>query len=166
MPDKIITFKCDRCGKPSEKKLKDWRRTEKRGGTQCCSMTCSQKLAHERRGSLHPFRYYSSNANRKQMEAIRKNIKPWLWEYDIDADFCQELFERQNGKCFYTQKDLILPDYPKRGHYWSKPHIRNASLDRIDSKKGYNKDNVRFVCLGVNKLKSVHTDKEVLEFFQ
>ena len=35
------------------------------------------------------------------------------------------------------------------------------SLDRIDSSKGYTKDNCRFILLGINMLRGMGTDSEM-----
>lgn len=40
-----------------------------------------------------------------------------------------------------------------------------ASLDRIDSSRGYVKGNVEFVCLAVNFAKSTFSKEQMLEFF-
>lgn len=41
-----------------------------------------------------------------------------------------------------------------------------ASLDRIDSNKGYTEDNIRLICKGLNYMKNIHTDEELLNFFK
>lgn len=48
----------------------------------------------------------------------------------------------------------------------NKSHtIWSASLDRIDSDKGYTKDNVEWICLFVNLGKNEYSKEEVKEFF-
>ena len=41
-----------------------------------------------------------------------------------------------------------------------------ASLDRIDSNKGYTEDNVRLICKGLNYMKNMHTDEELFNFIK
>jgi hypothetical protein len=42
--------------------------------------------------------------------------------------------------------------------------LTNLSIDRIDSKKGYIKDNIQFVCMAVNQMKSDLTLDELYFF--
>jgi hypothetical protein len=76
-----------------------------------------------------------------------------LKEYDLDEEYLDSIW---NGKCAITGIDIQL----KQG----KSNLLTASLDRIDSSKGYVKGNVQFVCYGINLAKNSFTDKDVLEF--
>jgi hypothetical protein len=42
--------------------------------------------------------------------------------------------------------------------------LTNLSIDRIDSKKGYIKDNIQFVCMAINQMKSDLTLDELYFF--
>ena len=65
--------------------------------------------------------------------------------FDLDIDFLLEMFEKQNGKCILTDIDF---SFEKPKNYRVDPWT--ISIDRIDSKLGYTKDNVRLVCTIVN----------------
>ena len=97
----------------------------------------------------HRMRYFIWNINRRCREWRKKGSKPdHMLVTDIDCDFLEELWERQNGCDVYQPtKKLILPDYPKSGgtQHWGSDSARNASLDRINSEIGYLKSNVQFV---------------------
>ena len=72
-----------------------------------------------------------------------------------------ELYKKQNGKCAYTGKQLTAIRYAVRGNQ----HIINkwnVSIDRIDSNKGYTKDNIQLVCAIVNRMKTDLSDTEFL----
>jgi hypothetical protein len=71
-------------------------------------------------------------------EAARRGI-----EFDLTIDFLDGLIRGQNHKCYYTE----LPIDAK-----TRDSI-TASLDRLDSSKGYTKDNVHFVIKDVNMMK-------------
>ena len=76
-------------------------------------------------------------------------------EITIDREFLFELIKKQNYKCAITDITMI--------HNWGD--MRSASIDRIDSSRGYTPDNVQLVCKFVNLGKSDHSQSEVLEFF-
>lgn len=75
---------------------------------------------------------------------------------DIDSDYLKELFDKQNGKCAITGLDMV--------HKYSQ--LDSISVDRIDSSRGYLKDNVQLICQSINRMKNTHTQKEVLEFLE
>lgn len=75
-------------------------------------------------------------------------------EFKISREEMEEQFVRQNGKCYYTGFDLYFGQQIKRG---------TASLDRIDSLKGYTKDNVRWVYKDVNRMKWDLSHEQFLE---
>lgn len=73
-------------------------------------------------------------------KAIRANHRPHL-----DAAFLIRMFAAQGGRCAITG----IPMTMVRGDL----NRMNASIDRIDSKVGYRRDNVQLVCLAVNLMK-------------
>ena len=77
-------------------------------------------------------------------------------ESNIDTDFILSLLKKNQYKCAKTGTKLIL-----EGGYDGRSS--SPSIDRIDSNKGYTKNNVQVVCWWYNQWKSNMTDKEVLE---
>jgi len=69
-------------------------------------------------------------------------------KFSLDIKFGWELFEAQNRKCALTG----LPIY-----FDKCTGNTTASLDRIDSTLGYEKDNVQWVHKDVNKMKNVYS---------
>lgn len=67
--------------------------------------------------------------------------------FEISVDFIRQLWKEQNGKCALTNLDL-LP-----AHRHADKDKRTASLDRIDSSKGYIVGNVQWVHKDINKIK-------------
>lgn len=79
---------------------------------------------------------------------------------DITVDYLKHLWAAQNGKCPYTGWNLIMPS-------WKKPKTpHTASLDRLDSSKGYLQGNVQFVSVMANLAKSDFTEDEMIKFCQ
>ena len=146
---KYIEVICNHCGSKIQKELKEYtRQTNKRNFNFFCDLTCAAKTL--RRDDLTPFRIF--------IESGKKHSKKRGYKYEITVEFLKSLWEQQKGICPYTGKQMILSE---RG----KHHLTSASLDRIDSSKGYSESNVEFVCLFVNLGKNGFTKDQVKEFF-
>lgn len=76
----------------------------------------------------------------------------------MDLPYLKQLWEKQEGKCAITKVDLKLESCYNKNY--------QASIDRIDSSKGYIKGNIRFTSVSVNWLKSNLDDNHLREFFQ
>ena len=81
--------------------------------------------------------------------AKRKNLN-----FDLSPEFLLELYNKQEGKCYYTGIKMLM-------NQSCNPHL--LSLDRINSTLGYTKNNVVFCCFHVNIMKR---DLTINEFFQ
>lgn len=76
--------------------------------------------------------------------------------FDIKPDDIKELIAKQNNKCVYTGYELE----------WSYNNNYKVSIDRIDSSKGYTKDNIQLVCFIVNQAKSDLSDDVFIDMCQ
>jgi len=78
-------------------------------------------------------------------------------EFNITVDFLKRLWNTQDGRCAVTFKLL---------HYGlgTGRHKDGISIDRVDSSRGYTKDNVRFICDAVNMMKNNMPDEELREW--
>jgi len=83
-------------------------------------------------------------------------------DLDIDAEYLRQVWVQQNGICPYTGIKMLLP--PSSSKYHKINSLKKASLDRIDSRRGYVRGNVEFVCLAINYAKNKHTKNEMLDF--
>lgn len=72
----------------------------------------------------------------------------------------QEQWNLQNGKCPYTGWTLEIKNKNKK--VTKKPNM--ASLDRIDSSKGYIKGNIQFVSFMANMAKHTFHEDELIKF--
>ena len=75
---------------------------------------------------------------------------------DLDLEFIMYLWAKQNGKCAITGLDMTYKFYEGRVN-------TNVSIDRIDSSKGYTKDNVQLVCMVANQMKNDLTQSQLLD---
>jgi hypothetical protein len=80
--------------------------------------------------------------NQIKVSAKKRNIS-----FNLTIEYLWELFIKQNKKCVYSNLDLIFSKTRKTAG------ISTASLDRIDSSKGYVKGNVQWVHKDVNWMK-------------
>jgi hypothetical protein len=81
---------------------------------------------------------------------LKRNAEARNLEFNITKEYLWNLFESQNRKCALSNEILILPK--NKNEFRNKPQW-NASLDRIDSSKGYIEGNVQWVTKTINKMK-------------
>ena len=82
---------------------------------------------------------------------IKRRAKKHKLDFDLSAEFLWNLYLKQNKKCALSGVELIF-DLPGNKEY-KYFESGNASLDRIDSSKGYTKDNVQWVHKDINLMK-------------
>ena len=78
-------------------------------------------------------------------------------EFEIDIEEMWEIYEKQGRMCAISGVDIILSKKarPEKGE-------QTASIDRIDSSKGYTLDNVQWVHKAVNRMKMDMTESEFI----
>ncbi len=91
----------------------------------------------------------------KLILATRKRAKSRKLECDLDAQYVFDMVRSQNGRCALTGLRFSLDK--GKSSAWIPFKL---SIDRIDSKKGYVKGNIRLVCLAVNV--ALHTWGEII----
>lgn len=138
-------FECTKCTKTKEANKFYYRKDGYR--IKVCK-ACKNEL----RQSYDVLGSMVSNAKQRATKAGR--------EFELTRDFVVELNEKQEGKCALTGWDLDwTPSYT--GKRVCPP--RRASLDRIDSSKGYTLDNVQLVCDMANRVKSAYGQDEFIK---
>lgn len=86
-----------------------------------------------------------------------KNAKQRNLQFDIDIKYAWNLFLLQNRKCNLTGVDLV---FSKK--CWGKD--TTASLDRINSSKGYVEGNVQWVHKNINMMKQEYTTEKFYDW--
>lgn len=85
----------------------------------------------------------------------RARAKEYNIPFNITVEDVKGAWEKQGGKCYYTDQPMVLAPSERR---W-----QSVSIDRIDSSKGYEKDNI-VLCRGiVNLVKNELSIDELLE---
>lgn len=171
---KQSTFTCDCCGTTSTKDTSELNRNLRLGRKNYCNLSCSaiannktktfeysrseKNLEHlktlrgSRRDEFTPFRYIYRIAKRR-----------WKKEFNITLQDLKDVWELQNGKCVYSKVSLVLPEETQET---IKDHTIRASLDRIDSSKGYIKGNIQFVSTVINYMKNDMSHERTIAFIQ
>jgi len=108
-----------------------------------------------------PFREYLKRTRDSQRH--RKNSK-FQDRPNLDLQYLKELWDSQNGICPYTGIKMEIGKNITGYHSIRSP--KKASLDRIDSTKGYIKGNVEFVCMAINYAKNSFTREEIKKFIK
>ena len=83
--------------------------------------------------------------------AKSKNI-----EFDLDIEFLENIIKKQENKCYYSGIEL---QFKRLGPY-------TASIDRLNSSKGYTKDNITFVIGAVNTMKNDLSEEEFFKIIK
>lgn len=114
--------------------------------------------AGKRQDKYSPFRYFVNKA-RSRINGYPHGQE--LKKFDITVELLLELWESQKGKCAITGVKMELP----KTTYSPRNSPSCASLDRIDTSKGYMKDNVEFICQFVNLGKNNYSKNQIQKFF-
>lgn len=148
----MIELTCETCGTKFKRRVAEVNRNNKKGLSVFCNNRCQAKHPKQK-DEFSDFRMYINYAKRN---ANNKNF-----EFNIDLKYLRRIWNKQNGICPLTGWNLIIKSYSNKS---DKLQIYHASLDRIDSKKGYIKGNVRFISIMANYAKHRWNDEEVIEF--
>lgn len=79
-----------------------------------------------------------------------------VYDLEINMEQAWQLFEKQEYRCALSG---LLLEFPKDRN----PHGGTASLDRVDSKKGYLLNNVQWVHKDINSMKNAFNQGYFLE---
>lgn len=80
-------------------------------------------------------------------------------EFKITIEFIWRLYLKQNRKCALTGIEIVMDTPTNRV-------INSASLDRIDSSKGYTEDNVQWVLDEINFMKCALSQDKFISLCQ
>jgi len=121
------------------------------------SCGCRQYENRCRKGESKQFKGYEE-MNASYVSNAKRRAERRGFEFNVDAKFLWELYLKQEKKCALSGVAIFFYTRSKNRK------IGNISLDRIDSSKGYTKDNVQWLHKDVNNLKMDFDQKEFLEW--
>lgn len=172
---RLGTITCDYCGKEFQRPLSEITRSLNKKRKSYCSRECAALGAAKSRSELPPRPRTEAELNHLHSICgnLRDDFTPFRYtlrctlrrfkEADITLEDLKEVWEQQNGICPYTGYKLILPE---NGNIHEIDFFHRASLDRIDSTKGYVKGNIQFVATPINYMKNTQSDEAVKNFLK
>jgi hypothetical protein len=154
---------CDYCGSTFERESREIKRSQKNNRRNFCSRTCCGKaniinIPSDRR-SMYDISSHSRN-NIDKYTGFREHLrraKTRAYDIEITLDDLIDIWNAQKGICPYSGISLIKPS--SKGNC----RVRTSSLDRIDSTRGYTKDNIQFVAMPINLMKNTLSHKETID---
>lgn len=164
----FIDLRCETCGIIFKRRLAEVNRNRKIGRRIFCSLRCENMTIHNIPDNIdrYPIKDHAGNkkdaySNYRYIWRIARNrARSTNREFTITLDDLKDLAEKQKFKCVYSGVPLVFNNGTKSK---SDP-MHTASLDRIDSSKGYTKDNIQFVSCTANYAKNSITHDQMVEF--
>lgn len=155
---------CEHCKNQFEKSSKEVARSLKLGRKQFCSRSCSGKnpsnISHLKKVANTDTSKLNPGNRRDQFTGFREHLRRARSrdkEIDVELSDLKEIFDNQKGICVYSGVLLVHPI-----DRICDP-IYTSSMDRIDSNKGYVKDNIQFISIAMNNMKNSMTHEKMLE---
>lgn len=167
----LVTCTCEYCGAKYQKPASEYNRNIKMHRHNFCSRSCAGKyvnslelpLTEKQLQNQRNIKLYSGN-HRDEYSPFRelyRRVKARYKEVNLTLEDLKQQWELQQGKCAYTSLLLILPSNKH------KTDIRyTASLDRIDSTKGYIKGNIQYVAMPINFMKHTLNHNTFVEYLK
>ena len=111
-----------------------------------CSLEISRKYKKEKRKDIE-FRKIEADKQKERRVRLWQNTlihdsKNRGVEHTLTINDINQLFQKQNGLCYWFNVPLIPSNDSK--------HPQQPSLDRLDRNKGYTRDNVVLTCYSAN----------------
>lgn len=93
-------------------------------------------------------------------KSLKRSAKLRKFIFAVDMKWLWELFLKQNKKCALSGVDIsLMSNYRRKGRL-----LQTASLDRIDSSKGYTKDNVQWIHKEIQFMKMDLSDLDFINW--
>ena len=139
----------------------------------CCNAaTAKWRKANPDKVKEKEKQYYDANKEKIRVKNLKRNTNITIdkkldyliktakqrktVEVFISIQHLKDAWEKQEGRCAYTKLPLT-----------SEAHqLNTASLDRIDSSKGYVEGNIQLVCVPINRMKLDYTEEKFIHLCQ
>lgn len=160
---------CNTCGetKPLSEFYKDASKKNLDGHRYSCKIceAARQNARREAKGVvlrgknwLHPSSSPLDAQISKSLEYARKRSRERGNTCDLDAEFLLDML-RKHPRCAVTNRAFDLSP-PSDGAHFNRDRF---SIDRIDSSRGYTKDNVQLVTVAANMAKNTMSNEQLVD---
>lgn len=116
------------------------------GNALLCRNTKSCGCLKNRHNSNHPCFNGYKKITGTMWRRITDGAKSRNYNFDLTIQDAWEVFEKQNNKCALSGIKIVFGE--------TRKEETTASLDRIDSSKGYTKDNIQWTHKDINWMKN------------
>lgn len=147
-----VTWEC-KCSCGNKVSVTGQHLTRLKNSVKSCG--CLKLIKGEAHRDWKGYKKFSGAFFSRIRHGARTDLRPDL-EFNVTIQYLHDLFEKQKGLCKYSGIKLTIPEK------WNDKHY-TASLDRIDSGKGYVEGNVQWVHKDVNKMKNSYKEDYFLE---
>ena len=157
---------CGYCKSQFNKDSSEVKRNKQLGRKIFCSRSCVGKY-----NTPTILKYKNTNisilnpANRKdEFTPFRKHlrrIKDRDPNCNLSLEEMLEVWNKQEGKCVYSKVKLEPSKYKQ-----ANDQIYTLSVDRINSSKGYTKDNIQFISIAMNHMKNNMSHEETIKLIE
>jgi hypothetical protein len=135
---------CNKCGNTKDET--EFYRPNRTSTCKVCHLEITREYKRNKRKD-EEFRKLESDKQKERRVRLWQNTllndcKQRHFDFNIDVEHINYLFEKQNGKCYWFGVNLI----PSK----NKKNPQQPSLDRIDNNLGYVKGNVVLSCYSSN----------------
>lgn len=166
----ITIVKCSNCNKNFEKRTGEYNRCKRSDWNHFCSRKCYGEFHKERltkHGKENYKKFLKTYKRQKDelshfrwhLHGVRQRAKDKNYKCCITLEYLKDIWEKQNGTCPYTGWKLNPVYFSSKG-----VDKYSASLDRIDSSKGYIEGNVQFVSVMANYAKHTWNEQDFIDF--
>lgn len=132
--------------------------TDSRNPLRLCSSECKKEHARNKVSAVR--RASVAGTVRQLLAQAKSRAKKRNLEYNLDSSWALAWLEKHEYKCPYTGVELTASK--KDGSGLRGSATSTVSIDRIDSTKGYTKDNVEFVSYYANVAKHKFSKEEFI----
>ena len=95
---------------------------------------------------------------RNATSGIERKCKVKNLNFDLDKEYLFNLYQKQNGKCYYTGLEIK--------HNIGCFQYDSITVERLDPDKGYTKNNIVLSCFAINSFKGMMNEIEYKELLE
>jgi hypothetical protein len=153
----LVKCKCD-CGTELDVRYYDLVSGQTKGCNSCSKIERSKNCGkYERKIGKENWKFNGyEKISGHYWSVVKSRAKKRGNELSISIEYAYQILEKQNFKCAISRLDIYLPKSDNKK--WT------ATLDRIDSTKGYIENNVQWLHKDINTMKWAFTQDQFLNY--